>query len=164
LNLKNKKSRLSVLLIFLIVLCSGTYFLLFGNTQSNDPEPGSASVPNFGELAFKTLLILGFIIILVYVILYLLKRFVYRKNFGKPNNSIEMLDFVPLVAKKSICVVKVVDRILVLGISENNISKLSEIDDQDVQQDWLVQFNKHTAKKTVSFADQLQSLLGHSKN
>ena len=163
-NLKNKKSRLSVLFIFLIILFSGAYFLLFGNTQEHDPESSSTSAPNFWELAFKTLLILGFIIILVYLILYLLKRFVYRKNFGKPNNTVEMLDFVPLVAKKSICVVKVVDRILVLGISEDNISKLSEIDDQNVQRDWMAQFNKHSAKKTASFSDQLQSLLGHSKN
>ena len=145
-------------------LFSGTYFLLFGRQYQDGTVIQSDSSPSFLVLLFKTILLLGFIIVLIYGILYLLKRFVYQKNFGKSSKSIEMLEFSPLIGKKSLCVVKVVDRILVLGVSESGINKLSEIDDVEVQKKWLSSLNPQPVKKSGNFAEYLQNFIGHNKN
>jgi len=160
----SKKAKGTILLIITMFFFSGAYFLLFGKQSQNGTVSQSGSSPNFLILVFKTILLLGFIIILIYGILYLLKRFVYQKNFGKSSKSIEMLEFSPLVGKKSLCVIKVVDRILVLGVSESGINKLSEINDVEVQEKWLTSLNPQSVKKSGNFAEHLQNFLGHNKN
>jgi flagellar protein FliO/FliZ len=160
----SKKAKGTILLIIFMFLFSGAYFLLFGKQYQDGSVAQSDSSPSFLVLLFKTILLLGFIIVLIYGILYLLKRFVYQKNFGKSSKSIEMLEFSPLIGKKSLCVVKVVDRILVLGVSESGINKLSEIDDVEVQKKWLSSLNPQSVKKSGNFAEYLQNFIGHNKN
>ena len=159
-----KRGKAALVLIILLLLLSGASYIILANQQKATAVENTGAVPGFGELMFKTLVLLGFIIILIYVILYLLRRFVYKKNYGTAINAVEVLQIVPLIAKKSVCVVKVVDRILVLGISESGISKLSEIDEPEQQQKWISQFNTAPARKSLNFAEQLQGFLGHQKN
>ena len=102
----------TIFLIINLLFLSGTYFLLLGKQSEDEGIPQTNPAPDFLSLFFKTIMLLGFIIILIYGIIYILNRFVYRKNFGKSSNSIEILEFKPIVAKKSMCVVKVVDQIL----------------------------------------------------
>lgn len=159
-----KRRKAILLLIISLLLLSGASYFVLANQHKMTPSENAGAVPGFGELMFKTLVLLGFIIILIYVILYLLRRFVYKKNYGTATKAVKVLQIVPLIAKKSLCVIKVVDRILVIGISESGISKLSEIDEPERQQKWISQFNTTSAKKSLNFAEQLQGFLGHQKN
>ncbi len=164
--MKTKSISKKISLFFLIIIStfSGAFFLLSGNQSEQTSPAWSESVPGFWSLVFKTIILLGFIIVLIYALLFLLRKFVYHKNFKKTNNSIQVLEYMPLVAKKSLCVVKVIDKILVLGISESNINKLAEVNDPEQQKKWLEALSLKSAKKTGSFAEQLQNILGHKKN
>jgi flagellar protein FliO/FliZ len=81
-------------------------------------------------LILKTIASLVLIIALIFGILYLFKKFVYKDYGikGMPTN-IKVLTHLILQPKKVIYFVKVFDKILVLGVSDNNINLLTEITD-----------------------------------
>jgi flagellar protein FliO/FliZ len=81
-------------------------------------------------IILKTLGSLALIIALIIGILYLFKKYIYKDygSKGTPNN-IKVLTHLILQPKKIIYFIKVFDKILVLGVSENNINILSEITD-----------------------------------
>lgn len=146
------------------MLFSTGLVLLSGHPVVRGATGQNSAVPGFWGLAFKTMILLGFVIVLIYVVLFLLKRFVYRQHFIGSSDLIEVLNFMPLAAKKSLCVVKVVDRILVLGFSETGMTKLTEIEDPETQKRWLERFGRPAGRRSSSFATQLQNFLGQKKN
>lgn len=163
-SIKLSKKRKTVLLIVFLLFLSGVNYLLLGKPQQTNELSSANSVPNFWGLAFKTIVLLGFVILLIYAVLYLLRRFVYRSTFVKSSKAIEILETVPLLQKKSMCIVKVVDRILVLGISESNVNTLTVIEEPEKLQQWESKLGVKAVKNGGSFAKQLENLLKRNKN
>lgn len=82
--------------------------------------------------AFGSLLL---VVILIFAVLYLLKKFVFKDygfSAGKKNNvGFRIIGQIMLQPKKYIYIIKFYDRLLVIGLTDNNMNLLSEITDKD---------------------------------
>ena len=73
------------------------------------------------------------IVALIYGTVYVLRYFA-KKGSDKPaeDRLVQVVDRVNLDAKRSIYLVKVIDRLMVLGVGGDNVSLLGEINDESV--------------------------------
>ncbi len=76
-------------------------------------------------------LTLSFIVVGLTVVLIIVKRYAAANTAKGDGPDIRVLHRLALQPKKSLCVVLVVDRILVLGLSDDSITTLAEISDQE---------------------------------
>jgi len=100
-----------------------------GKTLQNAPGPQGISMT--GEF-FKLIFAVGIIVVLIYFSLWFLNKYVYHRKSLPGQQQIEVIGTTPLGPKKFIYLVKVFDRILVLGVTDNQISNLTEIADAEV--------------------------------
>lgn len=80
---------------------------------------------SFGAMFFKTIVALVIIIGLAFFIIkFLLPKItqIRRKN----GSVIQVLDFQPLEPRKSIYLIRIEDKKIAVGVSENSITKLAE--------------------------------------
>jgi len=86
----------------------------------------------FGVL-LRLVLSMVAIVGLIYGTIYLLRHFA-RRNTEKPENErlVQVIDRVNLDAKRSVYIVKVVDRLMILGVGSENVTMLGEIRDESV--------------------------------
>jgi flagellar protein FliO/FliZ len=81
---------------------------------------------SFGWLFFKTLLAMGFIIVLALVSI----RWILPKLSGARGRSkgrVKILDVQPLEMRKSVYIIEIDGRQLALGVTEHNITPLCEL-------------------------------------
>ncbi len=78
----------------------------------------------------KSLITLLLIIALMFGLLIVAKRFfLSRPKFG--NDEVKVVNMIVLQPKKAIYLVKVLNRIILVGVSDNAIASLGEIGDAD---------------------------------
>ena len=94
------------------------------NLSVGQPDLFSASL----KMAYTLILVLG----LIFVVFYLVKKFGLRNSvFGGEGKPIKVLSTGFLAPRKSIALVEVAGDILVVGISNDQISLLSNVQDPD---------------------------------
>ena len=112
--------------------------------------------------AFGSLIL---VILLVFALLFFVKKFVYKDFTGfskKENLSFKVLSQIALLPKKSIFLVKVFDRILVVGVTDTAINTLSEINDKGVIEDIESSLSEKNIDDT-KFLNILKSNIGIKK-
>lgn len=92
-----------------------------------------------------------FIFLLIVVIFIVLKLKVKKKFFFSKKGSIEEIERFFFTPKSYISILKIEQKILVLGITENSISKIQEIDDEGTYATFIKK-NEET-KKDLNFRD-----------
>lgn len=119
---------------------------------------------NFLEVGLRAFFALILIIVLIFLTVYLIKRFysVHQNNFGL-DGAVTILSRTPLAPKSSIYLVQVINQILVIGLTEQNMSLLSEIKDTSIIAE-LEANQKKQRWKPVSFKDQLSKVLKRQNN
>ncbi len=160
---KKTRKKTTIVLVVIAFLMAGMNYILFGHGQVPGEQQSPATGLNLTELIFQSIILLGFIILLIYFTLYLLKRFVYKNPAQYSNNAFEILSITPLIPKKSLCVVKMVDRILVLGLTETQISPITQIDNPDQRREWETAFRNSSGSTARSFSGQLEKILRGNK-
>ncbi|MGF7185201.1 flagellar biosynthetic protein FliO [Desulfitispora alkaliphila] len=89
-----------------------------------EPEMGT------GDFAIQLIkVILGLIIVLA--LLMLLLRFIKKNQRAFSSGHIKVLDFTSLGANKGIAIVKVGSKTLVLGVTDNNITQITELEGEE---------------------------------
>jgi flagellar protein FliO/FliZ len=88
------------------------------------------------------------------VVFYFLKRFLRRDSGGTGNPLIRVIASQYIGVKKNIALVEVPGTVLVLGVSSDNISLLTKIEDPSV----VDAIRQETTRLTPSFSDHLQRL------
>jgi flagellar biosynthetic protein FliO len=82
-------------------------------------------------LVLKTFLTLVFIVVLMFgVLLVVRKSFHAKPHFADDN--LKVLTSLHLQPKKAVYLVKVFNKVMLVGVSDNNISSLGEITDSEV--------------------------------
>ncbi|MBU1626335.1 flagellar biosynthetic protein FliO, partial [bacterium] len=113
----------------------GTYLNL--EDEGNKGQPPDSQNTSYDDSLIKSLfksfasllLILGLIILTVY----LLKRFFLQKGeLGGQGKTMKLLSSIYIGEKKRICLVEVLGKILVLGITPNSINLLTEVEGEKV--------------------------------
>lgn len=90
----------------------------------------------FGSTAFDVSIKLLAVLALIYGIAVILKRYTLGPGKG-PIGIVRVLDATALGARKTIYVVEIGDRVLVLGATDANINALAEISDPDTVSDLI---------------------------
>ena len=116
--------------------------------------------PDLFTTAMKMLSALGIVLGGMFVLFYFMKRYLKRDTIGSSEKLIKVLASSYIGIKKSIALVEVPGAVLVVGITHDNISLLSKIEDKDT----LDQFRETGADPTTTpFSDQLQKLSSRFK-
>ena len=118
-----------------------------------------STTPDIMATAFQMLMALGIVLGGVFVVYYFLKRFLKRDIGGSKEPLIKVIASQYIGFKKNISLVEVAGSILVVGVSNDNISLLTKIEDK-VALDVLRQ---EGSRMTPSFSDYLQRLSGRLK-
>jgi flagellar biogenesis protein FliO len=159
---KKKRTRLTLILGGAAVMVAGINYLVFGRVQVQPDPENIGTSPDFSNLAFQTIALMGLIILLIYVVVSVMRRFLYNRSPGRGNSAFEILSVSPLIPKKNVCVVKMVDRILVLGLTDAGISPLTEIVDPETRHAWENAFRAQAAPSGI-FAEKLNKLIQGSR-
>ena len=90
----------------------------------------------------------------LFVVVYFAKRFLKRDAGGPGNPLIRVIASQYIGVKKNIALVEVPGTVLVIGVSNDNISLLTKIEDPNV----LDGIKEETSRISPSFSDHLQRL------
>jgi flagellar protein FliO/FliZ len=105
--------------------------VVMGSSEVEDQAP--ASDDSFFSSALPSLVrmigALIFVLICVYVVLYLLKRMMGKRyTGGNRGDLLEVLGTLCVAPKKSVSLIRVADKSVLVGITDNQISCLMELD------------------------------------
>ena len=108
----------------------------------------------------KMILSLGAVLALMFGLVYVVKRFVLPGSASAQQPvTIEVLGRKALQPKKSVVVLKVADRILVVGMSEQGMQTLTELSSDELQQSVPVTGPAALSVQPGGFAAHLQATL-----
>ncbi len=110
---------------------------------------GAGAVGPYASYIVQTIVTLLAVCALAFVILYGARRL----GVGRPRGPIELVGLLPLDARRSIYLVKVLDQVIVVGASEAGFTKLGEMAAGEIPPEPQVK---------ASFADALARALGRS--
>ncbi|MBN2008083.1 flagellar biosynthetic protein FliO [candidate division KSB1 bacterium] len=117
---------------------------------------------NIVSVALRALLSLAGIIVLIFVTILVLKKLVFQQRTPPEfANAVSVLGTVPISPKKNIQLIKMVDRILVIAVTESNVSLLTEIDDAHVLE-MLKPSAQGNTNVGLPFKQYLSKMLGKS--
>lgn len=89
---------------------------------------------NFGLLALQMVAVLAFVLLLAYVLLRkVLPLFVPGAAGISGNHTVKILERLPLDQRRSILVLKVQDRVFLIGSADGQINVLMELDAEKVE-------------------------------
>lgn len=90
--------------------------------------PKTSGPPEIYGSFFKMILVLGFLVSLLLIVLYVVKRFFWKKiSKGGVDESIRVITSAYVGPKKSIALVEVAGERIVVGITNDNISMLTKV-------------------------------------
>ena len=112
------------------------------------------TAPNIVSTTIHMLTALGIVLGGLLVVFYLMKRFLKRDVGGSKEQLIKVISSQYIGIKKNISLVEIPGSILVVGISNDNISLLTKIEDKVV----LEGLRQESSRVTPSFSDHLQRL------
>ncbi len=95
-----------------------------------DSFPGTEF--NFALSTLKVVLALGFTLVLLFVAVWFLKHFMQFRNVpGVSGSNIELLEMRYMGPRKSIALIAVAGRVLIVGITEQNMTTLGELSPEE---------------------------------
>ncbi len=117
-------------------------------------------LPSLTRIGISLLVIIG----VIYALVFILRRFSGRQFGGRGKRTIQVVEQTFLAPKKSICLLKMADRALLVGVTDSNINLLTEMPWDELPEKSGGRF----VDKTNGFQDFLNNaagrLLGGGKN
>ncbi|MDK9698987.1 MAG: flagellar biosynthetic protein FliO [bacterium] len=111
--------------------------------------PATAGGVSLGMAVLKLSIGLLFIVILIWVMVWVLKR---TNTLGQVGGNLQLLEYKPLGPKKGVALFRAANKIVLLGVTDQNIEKLTEwVDPTEVAE--------ILAKKTVEPQPSFRSIL-----
>ena len=117
------------------------------------------TAPEIVSTAFRMLTALGLVLGGLLVCVYFIKRFLKKDVGGSKEQLIKVIASQYIGIKKNISLVEIPGSILVVGVSNDNISLLTKIEDKGV----LDVLRQESSQMTPSFSDHLLRLTGRFK-
>jgi len=130
-----------------------------------DTLQGEGSI-NMGKTVGKMIGYLLLVIIMILGLVYFLKRFVYnRKDVLGKNSAIRILSSTYVAQKKSLLLVEVLDKLLILSVTDNNMNFVTELS----REEYNAYINKYKDRESgdrtagVQFGDVLNRIFKRTK-
>lgn len=118
------------------------------------------SSPDVVSGAFQMLTALGIVLGGLLLVFYFLKRYLKRDVGGSSGQLIQVIASQYIGIKKNITLIKVPGTILVVGVSNDNISMLTKIEDKEI----IEAIEQEASGISPSFSDHLQRLTARFKS
>ena len=118
------------------------------------------SAPDVVSSAFQMLMALGIVLGGLLVFFYFMKRYLKRDGGGTNTQLIKVIASQYVGIKKNIALVEVPGTILVIGVTSDKISLLSQIEDKAV----IESIQQEASGTSPSFSDHLQRLTARFKS
>ncbi len=119
---------------------------------------------NFIKLITKTSGYLAVIVALIFGLVYLMKKYVYnKKDSGVNAGAVRVISSTFVSPKKSIMMVEAIGRILLVSVTDSNMSLLTEMNKGDYD-DFMENAAKEEkdSKTAVSFTEMFSNILNRS--
>lgn len=135
---------------------------------SSGPESDRAVTPSMTDMVLPSLTRIGLslliIIGIIYISVFLMRRLSGRRTGGGRGKTIQVIEQTFLSPKKSVCLLKLADRAVLVGITEANISLLTEMAWDELPQDFLQKATEKRAGFQGFLADAAGKLLRAKNN
>ena len=118
------------------------------------------SSPDVVSGAFQMLAALGIVLGGLILVFYFMKRYLKRDVGGSSGQLIQVIASQYIGIKKNIALIKVPGTILVVGVSNDNISMLTKIEDKEI----IEAIQQEASGISPSFSDHLQRLTARFKS
>ena len=117
-----------------------------------------SEMPGFSGMITKGIFSLLIVVVLIFGFVYILRRFVYnRGGTNLSNGLIKIINTTFIAPKKSIHLIKIMDRILVVGITENHMQTLAEFSGGEIPESIIE--NRKSNSSAKQFSSYLNVLL-----
>ena len=117
--------------------------------------------PDMMATAFKMFAALGIVLGALFVVFYFARRISKVENLGAKEKLIRVLANKFIGVKKNICVVEVPGALLILGVTHNQITLLTKIEDQEILE--KIRCNRST-QLPMSFSEHLNKIASKIKS
>ena len=121
---------------------------------------GTNSSPSFISLLAKLILAMVLIVGLIYLSMYLLKKFSYSAKKKIGGSDIEVLQRGYIAPKKGIYLVKVQSKVLVLGVTDTNVNYLTELPEIVEEEEKSKKPYPDPAERSKKFSELMQEMKG----
>lgn len=130
------------ILYAIIILLSSFQELSFGQITDSSATAQSATEISWNEaqegneISFVGALVKGLgalllILALIYGFVWILRFFMHKKSFGNPTSEqIRVLSTTYIAPKKSVALLQVYEKAILIGVSEDSMVTLTELDDE----------------------------------
>jgi len=126
------------------------------NGENNEQQ---ATDVNMGAMLFRTLLSLVIVFGILYLVVFGLKKMMGQKRSGRNSAiALNVIGSTFLGPKKAVYLVQVADRVLILGVTDSQVSMLSEISDEETLKT-LKPLQNAQKNTTTSFSEHLNAML-----
>ena len=119
------------------------------------------AAPDMMATAFKMFAALGIVLGVLFIIFYFARRISKIENSGTKEKLIRVLANKFIGVKKNICAVEVPGALLILGVTHNQITLLTKIEDQEILE--KIQHNPNT-QMPMSFSEHLNKIAAKFKS
>ena len=131
----------------------------WSTAEQGENNEQQATDVNMGALLFRTILSLIVVFGILYLVVFGLKKAMGQKGSGKNSGiSLKVIGSTFLGPKKAVYVVQVIDRVLILGVTDAQVSMLSEISDEETLKT-LRPIQNAQKSSTASFSEHLNAML-----
>jgi flagellar protein FliO/FliZ len=98
------------------------------NEAGEMPSLTESVLPSLTRIAISLIIIVA----IIYATIFLLKKLSGNRIGGRKGKAIEVVEQTYLAPKKSVCLLKLADRAVLVGITEQNINMLTEFNWEDL--------------------------------
>ncbi len=173
------KLRITVLFAVIILLIFGIHNNCFSQVKSDSAivaklsaesdakdfgyiNPDIYEMPSFSGMLVKGIFSLLAVFALILAFVLFLKRFVYNRGGSNLTNGlIKIINTTFIAPKKSIYLIKIVDKILVVGVTENQMQTLAEFSEEEIPQ--YINETRKTGASAKQFSSYINLLLDKMK-
>lgn len=132
-----------------------------------DPQTGKAELPRTPSITaalVRMVLSLAVILFLVAAVFYGLRRFAFRNRLtSRGSGMLDVLETTGILPGKTLALVRVSDRVLLLGLSQDSVRCLCEFEGAKALEIIQASDKGNMPKIMTQFSDQLNSFLGRFK-
>ncbi len=128
----------------------------------NYAQPTPVPPPNMISTSIRMILSLLIIIALIYLLIYILKKYSYSTNMGG-GGIIKVISFSYIRSKEALYLVKVGNKLLLLGVTSNNISLITELEEGDFDLEFKENVKRMENKNIKTVAEELRKAFGRKR-
>ena len=162
------KIKITAYFIIIMMFISGFSFRSYsddnfksGYTDSNNAKVDSllnsgltaemSNLPGLSDMIIQIGFSLLIVAVLIIALVFFLKNFVYKRRGAQISDGlIRVIDTVYIAPKKSIQIIKALNRILIVGVTENQMQTLAEFKEEEIPTSFI-----ENKKEVNTFLDKL---------